>query len=473
MNTTDTRIKRIFISHSSRDSAFGDAIVGLLRGIGLTQSQIIYTSDPQYGIPPGQNIFSYLRDQINDDTYMLYLLSDNYYNSIVCLNEMGAAWVRQADAFMLLLPGFDTSDPQFQAGVSDSHKMAVKVDDEVRMWKIVCSIVQAFQLDSLNMDIRSVYKDYLRVIAELKTNPAVRFTAKLAETERELRKKPQDPSLYLVKGYCLYDIDKQNYQESIQSLLYAMYLDPDFSEAYYRLVQIAGVHGDLSRSLTVAEEAMRRFPQNPFSYGCRAYAYGNLGRKKEAVEDLCEAIRRGPRKWFYYLRGLGYQALGELENALSDFWTIYHQYDPDYEDSVGQIKTLCGKLGLGSLFSKASGLGKKAKEAWENNAAGTVPPAFEESKKYFECILLTDPNYKDALRELGGLYYDAKQFDKALQYWIRLLELEQTSYHCFLCAMASQGRGNIPDMKKYAALGLGCPNNGYHKKLQEMLQLET
>ena len=26
---------------------------------------------------------------------MLYLLSNNYYNSIACLNEMGAAWVKQ------------------------------------------------------------------------------------------------------------------------------------------------------------------------------------------------------------------------------------------------------------------------------------------------------------------------------------------------------------------------------------------
>ena len=470
INVNNTNIRRIFISHSRKDSVFGDAVVKLLRGIGLDQKQIIYTSDPQYGIPPGQNIFSYLRDQINDDTYMIYLLSDNYYNSIVCLNEMGAAWVRQADALMLLLPGFDSSNPKFQNGVSDPRKMATKLDDDVQMWKSVGNIMQLFRLDQLNMNIQNVYKDYLREIEELKTRPVVQLAMRLTETERELQRKPQDPLLYHDKGYLLYDIDRKNCSESVRSLLYAMYLDPNYSEAYYRLIQVAGTNHDFSRSLTVAEETMRRFPQNAYSYGCRAYALKNMGRENEAVEDLCEAIRRAPDKWYYYLRGTSYQSQGETENALSDFWTIYHQYDPDYADTVKRIKEICGKLGLRTLFNRAENLAKKAKEALNNNIAGTKPSEFEESQKYFECVLLTDPNYKDALREFGGLYYGAKQYEKALQYWTRLLELAQTSYHYSLCAIANNCIGDVPEMRRLAALGLGCPDDGTHKRLQALLQ---
>lgn len=470
MNVNNTNIKRIFISHSRKDSAFGDAVVKLLRGIGLDQKQIIYTSDPQYGIPPGQNIFSYLRDQINDDTYMIYLLSDNYYNSIVCLNEMGAAWVRQADALMLLLPGFDTGNPKFQNGVSDPRKMATKLDDDVQMWKIVEHIAQLFRLDRLNMNIQNVYKDYIQEIEELKTRSDVQLAIRLAETEQKLRSNTQNPVLYHNKGYLLYDIDRQNCPESVRSLMYAMYLNPNYSEAYYRLVQVAGTNGDFPRSLTVAEEAMRRFPQNAYSYGCRAYALLLLERENEAVEDLCEAIRRGPDKWFYYLRGTVYQSQGEVESALSDFWTIYHQYDPDYEDTVTRIKEICGKLGLRTLFNRAENLARKSKEAWKNDIAGTEPPEFEESQKYFECVLLSDPNYKDALREFGGLYYGAKQYEKALQYWTRLLELAQTSYHYSLCAIANNCMGDTPEMRRLAALGLGCPDDGTHERLQALLQ---
>lgn len=72
--------------------------------------------------------------------------------------------------------------------------------------------------------------------------------------------------------------------------VYAMYLNPDYSTAYYRLVQVAGAHGDFPRALRVAEEAVRRFPENAHSYGCRGYALGNLRRHAEAVEDLSTAI---------------------------------------------------------------------------------------------------------------------------------------------------------------------------------------
>lgn len=472
MDTDIITIKRIFISHSRKDSVFGDAIVKLLRGIGLTQNQIIYTSDPSCGIPPGQNIFNYLRDQISDDTYMLYLLSDNYYDSIVCLNEMGAAWVRQTDALMLLLPGFDTSNPKFQNGVSDPYKMAVKVDDHIQMWKIVGNLVRIFNLDPLTVDIQGIYKDYLCEIEQLKKMPAVQFAINLAETEQTLRNNPLEPSLYHDRGYYLYSVNEQNYPESVRSLIYAMYLDPNFSEAYYRLIQVAGTHRDFNKALAVAEEAMRRFPHHPFSYGCRAYALKNLGRDNEAVKDLCEAIQRGPNQWFYYMRGTSYQALEDVENALSDFWTVYHQYDPNYEDTVTRIVDICKKIGKEQLFTQANNLKAQAKDVQSGSVAAATPSFFEGARKYFECVLLIEPNYNDALREYGGLFFDAKQYNSALKYWTELLKLSQTSYHHFLCALANQYMGNEVEMRRLSALGLGCPDDGWHKHLQEMLQLQ-
>ena len=37
---------------------------------------------------------------------MLYILSENYYKSAACLNEMGATWVLQKKYTSILLPGF-------------------------------------------------------------------------------------------------------------------------------------------------------------------------------------------------------------------------------------------------------------------------------------------------------------------------------------------------------------------------------
>ena len=218
----------------------------------------------------------------------------------------------------------------------------------------------------------------------------------------------------------------------------------------------------------MAEDAMSRFPQHPYSYGCRAYALKNIHRDSEAVKDLCEAIQRGPDKWFYYMRGTSYQALGDMENALSDFWTIYHQYDPNYIDTVKHIVDICKKTGIETLFMQANSLKAQTKDAQTDNA-NAASALFEESHKYFECILLTEPNYGDALRECGGLYFDAKRYSDALKYWTELKNLSKTSYHHFLCALANKYMGKNAEMREQAALGLGYPDDGWHKYLKEML----
>lgn len=469
MNGIGTNIKRVFISHSSKDKAFGDAVVRLLRGLGLTQGQIVYTSNPQYGIPPGKNIFEYLRDQLNNDTYMIYMLSDNYYNSIFCLNEMGAAWVRQADALMLLLPGFDTNCPKFQNGVPTPWNMAAKLDDDVQMRQVAAKILQTFQLDPMNVNIQNAYDVYLHEIEELKKMPSVQLAVQLAQTERELHSKPDEARLHTHKGRLLYDVDREKYPEAIQSVMYAIYLNPDYPDAYHRLVQIAGVQGDHPRSLRIAEEAVRRFPKNPHSYGCYGYALGNSGRHEEAVEALSKAIQIGPDQWFYFLRGCNYQDLGKLDEALLDFWTIYQQYDPDYVDTAERIKVICKKIGIKKMFKEADKLNKQIHAAQESGVDEDEQSLVEEAQKYFGCILLADPNNKEALRECGGLYFSIREFDTALVYWTRLLELEKRCYHYYLCAVANKAISDLPETRRLQSLGLELPDDGWHERLKNLI----
>lgn len=51
--------QKVFISHSSSDKIYGDALIFLLKGLGLSKSQLLYTSNDVYGIPLGKNIFQY------------------------------------------------------------------------------------------------------------------------------------------------------------------------------------------------------------------------------------------------------------------------------------------------------------------------------------------------------------------------------------------------------------------------------
>ncbi len=104
----------LFISHSSKDKEYGEALVTLLSDLGVQQKSIVFTSKEGFGIPKGQNIFNWLKSKLTNKPFVIYLLSDHYYSSIPCLNEMGAAWVIENDHLIFITPNFDLSDKRFR-----------------------------------------------------------------------------------------------------------------------------------------------------------------------------------------------------------------------------------------------------------------------------------------------------------------------------------------------------------------------
>jgi len=54
----------IFISHSSSDKPYGDALQKFIMGLGIEKEQLIYTSHELHKIPQGADIYEYLREKI-------------------------------------------------------------------------------------------------------------------------------------------------------------------------------------------------------------------------------------------------------------------------------------------------------------------------------------------------------------------------------------------------------------------------
>ena len=142
--TTDQTLKKkVFISHASKDIAAVKRIVELLELIGFDKSNMFCSSIEPYGIPTGMDIYDYLQKQFrNFDLHVIFVLSDNYYNSAACLNEMGAAWVLSCSKTVMLLPGFNFSDIdgainprkiaiQFKPGMNDTdlYNMKSRIND--------------------------------------------------------------------------------------------------------------------------------------------------------------------------------------------------------------------------------------------------------------------------------------------------------------------------------------------------------
>lgn len=153
--------EKIFISHSSKDCEYGEAIVKLLRGLGVKRQQIIFTSNDDYGIPIGKNIFDYLKSQISEGAYMIYLLSDDYYKSVPCLNEMGAAWVVQNDYRVIGVPDFDFTNPNFSSGAIDPRVIGFSLDNKKRLVEFKNELTERFQLEVDEADWNSLLDRHL------------------------------------------------------------------------------------------------------------------------------------------------------------------------------------------------------------------------------------------------------------------------------------------------------------------------
>lgn len=121
---------QLFISHATADGPYIEAVVKFLEELGFDDSNMFCSSIDGYGIPWGGNIYDYLEEKFNNqdcELMVLFMLSDNYYDSVACLNEMGASWVLKKNYRSILLPGFEFKDIE---GAIDPRRIAIKLDDE-------------------------------------------------------------------------------------------------------------------------------------------------------------------------------------------------------------------------------------------------------------------------------------------------------------------------------------------------------
>jgi hypothetical protein len=119
---------KLFISHSSKDVEYVIAFVKFLEDIGMSNENVFCSSIKGYGIPWGKDIYDYLREEFNDNNLLvLFMLSKNYYDSVACLNEMGAAWIQKKEYRSILLPGFKFSEIE---GAINANEIGLRFDDK-------------------------------------------------------------------------------------------------------------------------------------------------------------------------------------------------------------------------------------------------------------------------------------------------------------------------------------------------------
>ncbi|GAB3221140.1 toll/interleukin-1 receptor domain-containing protein [Algoriphagus aestuariicola] len=99
-------VNKVFISHSSKDSEIVEELIDILETIGLDSTSIFCTSFGEYGISFGENFLQRIKNELTEKTLVLFLISENFYSSPVCLCEMGATWVQSKEHIPILIPPF-------------------------------------------------------------------------------------------------------------------------------------------------------------------------------------------------------------------------------------------------------------------------------------------------------------------------------------------------------------------------------
>ncbi|MBU2359021.1 MAG: toll/interleukin-1 receptor domain-containing protein [Alphaproteobacteria bacterium] len=155
---------KIFISHSSKNASYGQALVELLTSIGIAHGDITFTSDTSYGIPSGQNIFNWLKGKISEKPFVIYLLSKDYFSSVACLNEMGAAWVIENQHIAIFTPDFDIDSKDFQSAVLDPREMGFRLNDPDRLTQFAEHIKAVFDLSTNQVLVNRACMKFLSAI---------------------------------------------------------------------------------------------------------------------------------------------------------------------------------------------------------------------------------------------------------------------------------------------------------------------
>lgn len=140
----------IFISHSSEDevivTSFFEKILRL--GLGISKNDVFYSSHPSTGISTGEDIPDSLKNALEKMTLFIQYISDDYKASEVCLNEMGAAWLKLPKNRIITLkaPNLGFSD----IGFINVQRIGLCIDNKDDLISITRDYKDLFDFDPVD-----------------------------------------------------------------------------------------------------------------------------------------------------------------------------------------------------------------------------------------------------------------------------------------------------------------------------------
>jgi TIR domain-containing protein len=140
------QVTKIFISHSSKDMKLVGELIDLIETIGVDSKDIFCSSFEGYGVSLGENFLERLRNELNNNVLVIFVLSQNFYESPICLCEMGATWIKTNEHIPILIPPFDYE--KIKGVIQNIH--GLKINEPLKLNLLKERLEEAFNLNPIN-----------------------------------------------------------------------------------------------------------------------------------------------------------------------------------------------------------------------------------------------------------------------------------------------------------------------------------
>ncbi|MCA2716855.1 serine protease [Microcystis sp. M169S2] len=262
--------------------------------------------------------------------------------------------------------------------------------------------------------------------------------------------KQNDPkNVYLAwygKGLALGALDKdQPAIEALQQAINTLPKGEDLKEFHSSILQQQSVVyrflENYEQALTVINQAISLFPNNPKSYIIKWLVLYDLKRYDEGLDTITQAINRAPRAFWYAIRGSNYSLQKKYELALDDFNKAM-KLNPNLAMAYfgrGELYYYQQKYELALAdWNKAIELNPNLAMAY-NNRGGIYynQQKYELALADFNKAIELDSKLAMAYNNRGLLYYNQQKYELALADFNKAIELDSK------LAMAYNNRGGI------------------------------
>ena len=159
--------KKFFISHSSKDEVLVNAFIEkiLMLGCGFKRSDIFCTLDHTV-IRTGEDFRNEIIKNMKVCDYILCMISDNYRESEICQNELGAAWAMEGKR---ILP-FKFPNVKFgEIGFLNVVKQTADIADNSKLDELYIELCDNYGLEQDWINFNQRKEDFLKVVREFQT----------------------------------------------------------------------------------------------------------------------------------------------------------------------------------------------------------------------------------------------------------------------------------------------------------------